>query len=150
MFYDVLDEQDPKRSCILFYAETIRVTLNYVTRNGTTQMEVFNLNHTNTKLNHNESYCTRSGHQANMIIDWLTTPMSSANQSLTFYFARVSERKLEKERDRVCVQRGRDYFFVKIKIWLSLQQMYTWKLGLIKLDLITTDDDFPNIKNTSK
>ena len=113
-------------------------------------MEVFNLNHTNTKLNHNESYCTRSGHQANMIIDWLMTPMSSANQSLTFYFARVSERKLEKERDRVCVQRGRDYFFVKIKIWLSLQQMYTWKLGLIKLDLITTDDDFPNIKNTSK
>jgi hypothetical protein len=85
-----------------------------------------------------------------MIIDWLTTPMSSANQSLTFYFARVSERKLEKERDRVCVQRGRDYFFVKIKIWLSLQQMYTWKLGLIKLDLITTDDDFPNIKNTTE
>jgi hypothetical protein len=52
-----------------------------------------------------------------MIIDWLTTPMSSANQSLTFYFAR---------------------------------QMYTWKLGLIKLDLITTDDDFPNIKNTTE
>ena len=55
----------------------------------------------------------------------------------------------------VCAACGRDYFFVKIRFGSHctqsvLQQEYTWKLGIIKLVLNTTDNDFPNIKSLGK
>lgn len=86
VFYNVRDNEDPNRSCILFSAEMIQVTLNYVTINGTIQPKVFNLYNSSMELNRKGSNCTKG--RAYLTIDWRTTPTSSATQSLMFYFTR--------------------------------------------------------------